>query len=167
MNKRKKKEKALCKLFWFQKCIFLLTYNNLLTCNNYQLPLLITIRTYTQKWVDVSPVQLLGEVSQTFAFFEIFLPCLHFYYTTKLLFVSILLTTYPHLSSNVICESSLTSKLGHWPNWQCCLASSSKTAPRILIVSIAMGAEYLSYVKFIATEAPTFLGYIISVLAMV
>ena len=30
-----------------------------------------------------------------------------------------------------------------------------------------MGAEYLSYVKFIATEAPTFFGYIISVLAMV
>ena len=27
-----------------------------------------------------------------------------------------------------------------------------------------MGAEYLSYVKFIATEAPTFFGYIISVL---
>ena len=27
-----------------------------------------------------------------------------------------------------------------------------------------MGAEYLSYVKFIATFAPTFFGYIISVL---
>ena len=30
-----------------------------------------------------------------------------------------------------------------------------------------MCAEYLSYVKFIATEAPTFFGYIISVLASV
>ena len=30
-----------------------------------------------------------------------------------------------------------------------------------------MGAEYLSYVKLIATEVPTFLGYIISVLASV
>ena len=30
-----------------------------------------------------------------------------------------------------------------------------------------MGAKYLSYVKFIATEAPTFFGYIISVLASV
>ena len=40
-------------------------------------------------------------------------------------------------------------------------------APRILIILIAMGAEYLSYVKFIATEAPTFFGYVISVLAMV
>ena len=30
-----------------------------------------------------------------------------------------------------------------------------------------MGAEYLSYVKFIANEAPTFFGYIISVLASV
>ena len=27
-------------------------------------------------------------------------------------------------------------------NWQCCLAGSSKTAPRILIFSIAMGADY-------------------------
>ena len=36
-----------------------------------------------------------------------------------------------------------------------------------MIFSIAMGAEYLSYVKFIATEAPTFFGYIISVLASV
>ena len=30
-----------------------------------------------------------------------------------------------------------------------------------------MGAEYLSYAKFIATRAPTFFGYIISVLASV
>ena len=30
-----------------------------------------------------------------------------------------------------------------------------------------MGAEYLSYVRFIATEWPTFFGYIISVLASV
>ena len=89
-----------------------------------------------------------------------------------------------------------------WPNfevngldWQCCLAGSSKTAPRIfffsivlgveclsylksiethhygilphnnklLIVSNAMGAKYLSYVKSIATFAPTFYGYIISI----
>ena len=27
-------------------------------------------------------------------------------------------------------------------NWQCCLAGSSKTAPTILIFSIAMGAGY-------------------------
>ena len=30
-----------------------------------------------------------------------------------------------------------------------------------------MGADYSFYVKFIATRAPTFLGYIISVLASV
>ena len=30
-----------------------------------------------------------------------------------------------------------------------------------------MGAKYLSYVKFIATEVPTFLGYIILVIASV
>ena len=52
-------------------------------------------------------------------------------------------------------------------NWQCCLAGSSNTAPRILIFSIAIDAEYLSYVKSIATIALTFFGYIISVLASV
>ena len=52
------------------------------------------------------------------------------------------------------------------PNRQCCLAGSSKTAPRILIFSIAMGAEYLSYVKSIAILPSHFWGtYIISVLA--
>ena len=43
----------------------------------------------------------------------------------------------------------------------------SKTAPTILMFSIAMGAKYLSYVKFIATFALTFLGYIILGLASV
>ena len=40
-------------------------------------------------------------------------------------------------------------------------------APRILIFSIAMGADYSFYVKFIATGAPTFFGHTISVLASV
>ena len=51
-----------------------------------------------------------------------------------------------------------------WPNfevngldWQCCLAGSSKTAPRIFIFSIVLGAEYLSYVKSIETHAHAFL----------
>ena len=52
-------------------------------------------------------------------------------------------------------------------NWQCCLAGSSKTAPRILIFSIGMGADYSFYVKSIATCTSTFFGYIISVLASV
>ena len=47
------------------------------------------------------------------------------------------------------------------PNWQCCLAGSSKTAPKILIFSTAMGAEYSFYVKSITTYAPNFLGIII------
>ena len=55
----------------------------------------------------------------------------------------------------------------NWPNRQCCLAGSSKTAHRILIFSIAMGTDKLFYVKFIATYAPTFFGYIISVWAIV
>ena len=58
----------------------------------------------------------------------------------------------------------------NWPNWpnrQCCLAGSSKTAPRILIFSIAMDAHYSFYVKSIAICALTFFGYIISVLASV
>ena len=57
-----------------------------------------------------------------------------------------------------------------WPNFEVNgldLTGSSKTALRILIVSIAMGAEYLSHVKSIATFALTFFGYIISVLASV
>ena len=52
-------------------------------------------------------------------------------------------------------------------DWQCCLAGSSKRAPRILIFSIAMGADSSFYVQFIATYAPTFLAFIISILAMV
>ena len=54
------------------------------------------------------------------------------------------------------------------PNWQCCrLAGSSKKAPRILIFSIAMGADYSFYVKSIDTFALTFFVYIISVLVSV
>ena len=52
-------------------------------------------------------------------------------------------------------------------DWQGYLAGSSKRAPRILIFSIAMGADYLFCVKFIATRGPTFFGYIISALASV
>ena len=47
-----------------------------------------------------------------------------------------------------------------WPNgldWQCCLAGSSKTAPRILIFSIAIGVDYTFYVETIETHAHTFL----------
>ena len=40
-------------------------------------------------------------------------------------------------------------------------------APRILIFSITIGASYLFYVKSIATYAPAFLVYNISVLARV
>ena len=43
--------------------------------------------------------------------------------------------------------------------WQCCLASSSKTAPRILIFSIAMGANYLFDLISIETYAPQFNGH--------
>ena len=53
------------------------------------------------------------------------------------------------------------------PNWQCCLAGSSKTAPRIFIFSIVLGAEYSFYLKSFATYAPAFLGYNNSALARV
>ena len=36
-------------------------------------------------------------------------------------------------------------------NWQCCLDGSSKTAPRILIFSIAIGAKPSFWLKSIAT----------------
>ena len=41
-------------------------------------------------------------------------------------------------------------------DWQCCLAGSSQRAPRILIFSIAMVAECLSYLKSIETHARAF-----------
>ena len=47
----------------------------------------------------------------------------------------------------------------HWLDWHCCLAGSFKRAPRIFIFSIVLGAEYLCYVKSIATFALTFFGY--------
>ena len=40
-------------------------------------------------------------------------------------------------------------------------------APRVFIFLIVLGVEYLSYVKFIATFALTFVWYIITVLASV
>ena len=46
----------------------------------------------------------------------------------------------------------------------CCLAGSPETAPRILIFSIAMGAEYSFYVKTIETHARAFLT--LNILAM-
>ena len=45
-------------------------------------------------------------------------------------------------------------------DWQCYLGGSSKTAPSILIFSIAMGADYSFYVKTIETHARTFLPLI-------
>jgi hypothetical protein len=44
-------------------------------------------------------------------------------------------------------------------NWQCCLAGSSKMAPRILIFSMAMGADYSFEPISIETYAPQFIGY--------
>ena len=53
-------------------------------------------------------------------------------------------------------------KIGpNWPNQQCCLAGSSKTAPRILFFSIAMGAYYTLYMKTIETHARAFFKFII------
>ena len=63
-----------------------------------------------------------------------------------------------------------TANPAHLPqNWAklAKLAGSSERAPVIFIISIAIGADNSFYLKFIATDAPTFFGYIISVLAMV
>ena len=61
-----------------------------------------------------------------------------------------LCTSYIALSIQPI----LPNFLVNGPNWQCCLAGGSRTAPKILIFSTAMGAEYLFYMKFIATYKP-------------
>ena len=47
----------------------------------------------------------------------------------------------------------------NWLNWQCCLAGNSKTALRILIFSIAMGADYSFELISIETYAPQFIGH--------
>ena len=52
------------------------------------------------------------------------------------------------------CQPILPHFLVNGPNWQCCLAGSSKTALRILIFSIVLGAEYSFYVESIANYAP-------------
>ena len=44
-------------------------------------------------------------------------------------------------------------------NWQCCLAGSSKTAPRIFIFSMAMGADYTFELISIEVYAPQFIGH--------
>ena len=61
-----------------------------------------------------------------------------------------------------------------WPNvevngldWHCCLAASSKRAPRILIFSIAMDADYAFYVKSIETHVRAFLPLNISAVSSV
>ena len=54
-----------------------------------------------------------------------------------------------------------------WAELAVLLAGSSKMAPRILIFSIAVVADYLFYVKSIATYAPTFFGYNHSIIAIV
>ncbi len=41
-------------------------------------------------------------------------------------------------------------------DWQCYLAGSSKTAPRILIFSIAIGADYSYEVKTVESRPPHF-----------
>ena len=43
--------------------------------------------------------------------------------------------------------------------WQCCLACSSKMAPRILIFSITMGADYSFGPNSIKTYFPQFIGH--------
>ena len=44
-------------------------------------------------------------------------------------------------------------------NWQYCLAGSSKTAPRILIFSIVIGANYSFQLISIETYAPQYNGH--------
>ena len=60
------------------------------------------------------------------------------------------------------------TELPIWPNfevngldWLCCLAGNSKTAPKIFIFSIVLGAECLSYLESIETHARAFFKVII------
>ena len=49
-------------------------------------------------------------------------------------------------------------------NWKCCLAGSSKTAPKVLIFSIAMGADYSFELISIFHWVPQFFMYNKSIL---
>ena len=69
----------------------------------------------------------------------------------------------PFWSYQLNSTTNLAHFLSKWLDWQCCLDGSSKTAPRIFIFSIVLGAGYSFYVKSIAT----FLGYNNSVLVEV
>ena len=58
--------------------------------------------------------------------------------------------------------------LKNWPNWRCCLSSSSKTAPRIIFFFNCPGAGCLIFTyPLLSTYAPQFLEYNISVLCLV
>ena len=52
-------------------------------------------------------------------------------------------------------------------NWHCCLAGSSKMAPRILIFSIAIGADYSYKMKNSEIWAAAFFKHIHSLIATV
>ena len=52
-------------------------------------------------------------------------------------------------------------------DWHYCLAGSSKTAPRILIFSIAIGADYSYEVKYSEVLAPAFFKHNNSFIATV
>ena len=58
-------------------------------------------------------------------------------------------------------SSANSAHLAHFVGGQaeCCLACSSKTAPRILIFSMAMGADYSFELIFKETCAPQFNGH--------
>ena len=59
-------------------------------------------------------------------------------------------------------------KIGlNWLDQQCCLAGSSKMAPRILIFSIAMDGHNSFYMKTIETHACAFLPLNISAIGTV
>ena len=62
-----------------------------------------------------------------------------------------------------VLELNNTTNLAHfWVNgldWHYCLADSFKTAPRILIFSIAISADYLFELISIETYAPQFVGH--------
>ena len=60
----------------------------------------------------------------------------------------------------------LPDKQHVWPifavnrlDWQCCLAGTSKIAPRILIFSIVMGADYSIELIIIVTYVLQFIGH--------
>ena len=87
---------------------------------------------------------------------QCFLPQMNNLHPYQLKKIQILGTVFELLAEQHCQFSLFIIKMGNRLNWRCCLTGSFKTAPRILISSIAIGADYSFEVKNIKIWGPKF-----------